>query len=198
MGSGPTAAAAPLAIARGIARVVVVNNSWQLAPWADCLYASDFPWWERFQGVPEFGGLKLCQDIKVKMPPNTRWGVRFVEVNRTADRILVSKFGEIGWGGNSGFGALNLVAQFGVRGIAMVGFDCRIDKGRHWHADHPMMLNNPTEKTVARWRRVLDEAAPTFRALGIDVVNTSPVSALENYPKVTLEEWLGLKQERAA
>lgn len=126
------------------------------------------------------------------------WGVRFVEVNRTADRLLVSKFGEIGWGGNSGFGAVNLAVQFGVSRIILVGFDCRIDKGRHWHADHPISLNNPTVKTVARWRRVLDDAAPTFRALDIEVLNASPVSALAAYPKVTLEQAFGLEAQEAA
>lgn len=119
-------------------------------------------------------------------------------MNRSADRVLVSKFGEIGWGGNSGFGAVNLAVQFGVNRIILVGFDCRIDKGRHWHADHPISLNNPTEKTTARWRRVLDEAAPTFRGLDIEVLNASPVSALISYPKVTLEEALSLQQAEAA
>lgn len=126
------------------------------------------------------------------------WGIRHVTVNRTADRLLVSTFGEIGWCGNSGFGAFNLAVQFGAERIVLVGYDMRIDRGLHWHGNHPQPWNNPTEKTVARWRRCLDEAAPTMRALDIKVLNASSVSALAAYPKVTLEEALGLIQEEAA
>lgn len=78
--------------------------------------------------------------------------------------------------------------QFGVKRIALVGYDMRVDKGLHWHGPHAKGLNNPTPKNVERWRRVTDEAAPTLKALGIDVVNCTPDSALKNYPKQSFAE----------
>lgn len=149
------------------------------------LYATDFPWWEKHGGVPEFTGLKLSQDSKVRHRP--AWGVRQVECVRSQDRILVDFFGKIGWGGNSGFGALNLAVQFGARRIILVGFDMRLDRGVHWHGEH-QGLHNPTDGNVARWRRVIDGAAPSLQALGVEVLNASPISALQAYPKVDFAE----------
>jgi hypothetical protein len=73
--------------------------------------------------------------------------------------------------------------------IVLVGYDMSIAKGLHWHGAHEG-LNNPQERDVARWRRVIDAAAGTIKALGIPVFNASADSALEAYPKVTLEEAL--------
>jgi hypothetical protein len=170
-----------------------------LAPWADVLYATDFPWWEKHRGVTEFHGLKLSQDPKVKGRP--QWGVHQVEAVRSEDRLLVEFFGKIGWGGNSGFGAINLAVQFGVSRIVLVGFDMRLyspadaqrlfgsqDRAVHWHGAH-QGLHNPTTGNVARWRRVTDGAAPALRAMGVEVLNATPHSALAAYRKVDFAEW---------
>ena len=186
--SGPSAAETPLESAKGRARAIAINNSWGLAPWSDVLYANDFAWWERGCGVPEFAGLKVSQDDRLADRPD--WGIRLVTVRTNQDRLLTSTPGEIGWGGNSGFSALNLAVQFGCKRIILVGMDMRIDQGLHWHGKHSPGLNNPTEETTRRWRRVIDGQAPALQALGVEVVNVSPHSALHAYPKMTLEEAL--------
>lgn len=135
--------------------------------------------------------MKLCQAAEIAHRP--AWGVHKITVVRSTDRLLVGNFGEIGWGGNSGFGALNLAVQFGVRRIVLVGFDMRIDKGLHWHGPHKGGLHNPNPANVARWRRCIDEAAPVLEALGVTVVNASPVSALAAYPKVDFAEAIARK-----
>jgi hypothetical protein len=105
--------------------------------------------------------------------------------------------GEIGWGGNGGFHSCNLVCQFGPpRRIILVGFDMRTDKGIHWHGRHGNGLSNPIETTAAKWARILDDVAPEFEALGVEVVNTSPISALRAYPKMSLEEALNADAAR--
>jgi hypothetical protein len=139
--------------------------------------------------LPEFGGLKLCQDSIVAHRP--AWGIRAVTVHRGQDQLLVDTFGELGWGGNSGFGAINLAVQFGASRIILVGFDMRIDKGLHWHGAHKGALSNPNPGNVLRWRRVIDEAAPVLAALGVEVVNTSMISALGAYPKMDFVEAIG-------
>lgn len=155
------------------------------------LYGCDYVWWERNNGVPEFKGLKVSQDPKIE---NHRpgWHVHKVRVVREQDKLLTGTLGVIGWGGNGGFQTINLAVQFGSQLIALVGFDMRLDKGSHWHGTHPRGLNNPTAPNVARWRRVVDEAHATIKALGITVVNLSPVSSLVNYPKMNLDDALTL------
>lgn len=137
--------------------------------------------------MPDFKGLKITQDKQCDRHP---WGIKQIEVVRTKDRLLVSEFGVLGWGGNSGFHALNLAIQFGATKIILVGYDMRLDRGVHWHGRHPTQLNNPTDGNVERWRRAIDGTAPFIDALGVRCINASPVSALMNFPKMTLEDAL--------
>ncbi len=183
--SGPSAKDVPVDLARGKARFIAVNNSWRLAPWADVLYACDFAWWKHADGCPEFAGLKLSIDRQSCR--DQPWGVRKVECNKGDDRLNLRQWNTIGWGGNSGFGALNLAAQFGCRKIILVGFDMTIRFGSHWHGDHPERMNNPRSGNVERWRRAVDNAARQLDAVGILAINCSPISALQNYPKMTFE-----------
>ncbi len=94
----------------------------------------------------------------------------------------------LGWGGNSGFHALNLAVQFGARRIVLVGYDMTVRNGLHWHGAHPRGMNNPTETNTRRWARVLDDQAERIASLGVEVLNASPVSALTAYRRVKLED----------
>lgn len=80
----------------------------------------------------------------------------------------------------------------------LVGYDMRVDLGVHWHGKHEGGLNNPADVNVRRWRKVLDAQAPMLKEMGVSVVNASPVSALEAYPKMTLEAALGMERLDAA
>lgn len=116
--------------------------------------------------------------------------INVVSIVRGRDQVQLERPAEIGDGGNSGFQALNLAAQFGARRICLVGYDMRLDRGVHWHGRHRRGLNNPTDRNLVRWRRALDGAAPVLAALGIEVVNCSPVSTLTAYPVMSLDEAL--------
>jgi hypothetical protein len=186
--SGPSAKDVPLELAQGRARFIAVNNSWQLAPWADVLYAGDWAWWANAKGCPEFKGLKLSIDRRACEQPD--WGIRKVDCAKHDDRLELRRFNRVGWGGNSGFGALNLAVQFGASNIILVGFDMTIRYGSHWHGDHPAGMNNPRPGNVERWRRAIDAAAAQLAPIGIRVFNCSPISTLKACPKVTFQEAL--------
>jgi hypothetical protein len=111
-----------------------------------------------------------------------------VSIQPKQDRILLDRRGVIGDGGNSGFQALNLAAQFGARCILLVGYDMRLDRGVHWFGKHGRGLNNPGEQHLPRWRAAIDGAADTLKTLGIRVFNCSPVSTLKAYPMMTFDE----------
>lgn len=98
--------------------------------------------------------------------------------------------GEIGWGKNSGFQAVNLAARFGAKRIVLVGFDYNLNSGVHWHGTHRPPLTNPRSGTVDEWRAIMDRQAETFERLGIEVLNASAKSSLSAYPRVSLREVL--------
>lgn len=141
--------------------------------------------------MPEFEGIKLSQDAKTCCD----FDVNKVTVAEKVAKILTEEPGKIGsgsvnGGGNSGFQAANIAAQFWPRRIVLVGFDMRVDKGCHWHGRHPRGLNNPGDPLMMYWRKALNDAAEDFAALGIEVINASPVSTLTAYPVMSLKEAL--------
>lgn len=156
-------------------------------PQADILYACDNVWWKKYDGVPTFQGLKLSPDARVD---GKTWGIERVMINRKEDSLLFAQRGLVGWGGNSGFQTINLAAQMGVSKIILIGYDMSIERGTHWHGNHPAGMNNPTAPNVARWRRAIDAAAWLLNLYGVEVINTSMESALVNYPKMSLAEAL--------
>ncbi len=179
--SGPSAKDAPLALLQNHCKSIVINNSWQLAPWADVLYAADDRWWLSARGCPEFSGRKITPDQIAAR----RYGLETVTFARNFYGFSFEP-GVLGNGGHSGFHALNLAAQSGAAKIILVGYDLRIDLGGHWHPDHPKV--NPTAYNIKRWAQRLDEHAQELSERGIAVLNTSPESALRAFPKMSLME----------
>lgn len=182
---------------KGRLRVVTINESWQLAPWADALYSCDGKWWNlRKNEWTKFPGMKVtADDVAPKTFPELRQ-LRFrpTEPGKYVRHLLMDNYGEIGTGQGSGFQTINWLAQLSVKGIAMIGFDgCIIDNKIHWHGSHPGELNNPDQSTFIGWKRWLENAAPTLRSLGIDVVNCSMLSTVGCFPRVevaaTLARW---------
>jgi hypothetical protein len=159
----------------------------------DVVYGCDAAWWRFRRGLPEFNGLKICYagngladfpDIRrVKIP------------HAGVDDLLFDEIGTIGAGGNSGFQALNLAVQFGARKIVLVGFDMTDRSGVHWYGRNRWpMSNNPADHNFKRWIGAFEKAAPVLGQMGVEVVNASPHSALQCFPKKSiaeaLHEWL--------
>lgn len=185
--SGPSAAKVGVELlCKYDVRVIAINTSHELVPWADVLYACDKRWWQRYRGVPDFRGLKITQDVCDEFPD-----VRRVTVDKFSNDLVLEPLGSLGAGGNSGFQAINLAVQFGCRCLLLIGFDMRVDLGEHWHARHPHPLSNPHPiDNLPRWRMAIDGIAPKLKALDIDVINCSSVSMLTAYKKTSLEEAL--------
>lgn len=163
--------------------MIAVNTSWRLVPWADVLHAGDFNWWRKYEGCPEFRGLRTTIERRAA---ETFEGVRLVKCRKPDDRLFLEPAGTIGWGGgNSGFQSLNIAVQAGCSKIILVGVDMRTDRGSHWHGPHPKGMKNPNEMAVGRWRRAMDAAARSVPG-DVQVINCSPVSTLRNYPKMSL------------
>jgi hypothetical protein len=191
VGAGPSVKPEDVDTLRERIHVIAVNESYRLAPWADAVYSCDLAWWKLHKGLADFAGLKLSHDA---IACNTFPGLKRVLIEQVAGNdILIDRPTYVGAGGNSGFQAMNMAVQFGATGIALLGIDCTLEKGEHWHGRHPYHMNNPAPSNVKRWREAFDGAAASLKQLGVDVVNCSAISALTKYPKLTvaqaLERW---------
>lgn len=185
--SGRSATTVDIESLRGLCRVIVVNNSFRLAPWADVLYAADEEWWNVNDDARLFAGMKTTVDVNAAK----NYGLRLLriahETDHTAHAIKIHPRGKIGHFGNSGCQALNLAVQCHAKHIILIGFDfC----GEHWHDPHKEPLRNPSAGRMEKWRARLDSQSARLRALGVKVINASKRSALSEFPKMTIDEAL--------
>lgn len=170
----------------GMARVIVVNESWRRVPDADVLYAHDVRYWQ--QRIDEiragFRGECWTQSLSAAK----RYGLRPIKsYNRDG---LTKSPTAIHNGGNSGYGAINLAYLFGARRILLVGFDMQRTDGRsHWHGDHapPLSQGQPFAQWLPRFKRL----AADLKAAGVAAINCSPTSALDCFPVVPIEAAIG-------
>lgn len=186
--SGESANLEKLDRLKGAAKVVAIKKSFELVPFADVVYGCDGPWWRSVQFLPKFNGLKLAYEPTVC---NAETGVRKIEIkDKLCDKLLFDQLGSVGSGGNSGFQALNLVAQFGARRILLIGFDMQ---GEHWYGRNNWhMCSNPGHWNFPRWVRAFERAQSQLAERGVEVINTSFISQLRCFKRVKLQDVLEL------
>lgn len=111
-----------------------------------------------------------------------------MKIEKHRDEILLDEVGLVGSGGNSGFQALNLAVQFGAKRIILFGFDMNDRSGVHWYGRNAWPLaNNPNHDNFRRWIAAFEGAAPVLEALGVEVINASPNSAIKAFPRRSIE-----------
>lgn len=164
----------------GAIRVIAINRSHELVPWAEVLYAADSGFWRAYSNARKFDGWRFCADEYVRLLDS---GIYPVTIARKPDKTRLSEMirqpvGTVGYGGNSGFQAVNLAAQFGASKILL----CLDYSGSHWHPDHSRALRNPTAAELKVWATHLDRQAKTFKSWGIEVFNVARHSILKAYP----------------
>lgn len=183
---GPSANREDAQRVRGL-KTIVVNRAYELAPWADVLYACDTTFWMAYPKAFQFEGLKVTIDADyVTANPS----LNHVEMDRRLHHIVTSP-GMVGHGKNGGFQALNLAIQFGCRKILLLGFDMAWSEQIHFHGPHKGEgLRNPEPFMVRQWHDAFRNSVEILRAIGARVVNCTPGSALTAFPVMTIEEAL--------
>lgn len=155
-----------------------------LAPWADCLYACDGEWWDKYivEVRDRFKGELWTQDEAAAK----RYGLHRVS---GADKPGLGKNGLIHFGGNSGHQMINLAYLFGAARIILLGFDMqRTDGKSHHHGDHPGNLNKSLP--FHTWMKKFPLIASDLKAEGVEVINCTRKTALNCFEKRSLEEVL--------
>ncbi len=172
--SGPSLTAEDVDYCRGRASVIVVNDNYRLAPWADVLYAADAAWWDAHQGAQEFLGARVTQDAASAR----RWRLHYIASKRGAG--FSSTWDFIHRGDNSGFQALNIAVLAECAPIVLLGFDMKMrGTQRHWFGDHPGALN--VRSPYHTFAAAFDEAAR--RSPELNIINATRETALECFRK---------------
>ena len=149
---------------------IVVNSSWQAARFASILYAGDACWWDSY-------GSEI--DIEAD-----RW---------TCSRQAAAKHRinhHTAYGGyNSGMRAVQFAIERGAKRVILLGFDCSLRHGVHWHGPHER-TKNPDSAKVKTWRSQFKTVAALAKIKKCEVINCSRHTELTCFPVRDLESVL--------
>jgi len=187
--SGPSLTAEDVNFVRGKATVIAVNDAVRFAPWADVLYSSDWPWWQRHQHMADFKGLRVKVGRHSTTPkrhgPSPEDGVIVLRnsgekgIDFSPDALRTAK--------NSGGAAINLAVHLGATRILLLGYDMGPSKGRHHFYDVKPSVNY---SAYAAFRQLIATMVEPLAQAGIVVVNCSRRTSLTCFPRQTLAEAL--------
>lgn len=215
LGGGPSLTLDQLALVRAAreadaVRVIAVNDSYLVAPWADVVYFADAKWinwhtygvakpklgltstdvrdrWEGFAG--QKCGIETAEPylpVHVHVLRVSPWTP---ERGLSVDPGALSTGRHDGYMGHSGFQALNLTTLSGAKTIILLGYDGHpgADGRTHFHGAHP----SPTPEDV--WihiRRSFSCAENQLKAAGVRVLNCSPGTSIDTFEKAALADAL--------
>ncbi len=171
-------------------RVIVVNDNYLVAPWADVLYFADHRWWEWHRsGIAKSWGwvsftaeqVKKAlasfagQKVTIKHPTMANGPDIFSLDNDGSDGLSEKPTG-IRTGSNSGYQALNIAVLAGGNPILLLGYDMSFPGGRsHAHNGHPVKMGQDVylgfAKNFVSMKSTLDK-------LGVRVVNCTAGSSI--------------------
>lgn len=189
IGSGPSLVQEDVNACLGVGTpVIVINDTYKLAPWADALFAADYRWWVRNPEAQSFRGLKFGANRRIS---DTRSTPSFpnVHVLKVTNRDGFDPRPDcIRSGANSGYMAIHLAVHLGATKIILLGYDMAPSKdGRlHWHADH----SEQRPMQFRQWINSMTGLSVYLREHGITVINASRESALQCFDRKPLKEAL--------
>lgn len=193
LGNGPSLTKEDIDKCREVGRIIALNASFQLAPWADVLYAGDAHFWRWYRTANEFLGLRIGMAYDAKTG-------RFFHGWESMDPYHVcfmASTGETGLekdqrglrhGANSGHAAINLAVHFGAKRIILLGYDMQpVDGGHHWFGKQPVNIPDPPYE---RFMKPFDIMAKELKKAGIECINCTPGSALEAFEIKSIDDVL--------
>ena len=191
--------------------VIGINNAYQLGAWIDILFFGDWTWFEsHMKQLRSCKGLLVSCSGRLPEHQQSRDAARVKYVKKAEDiktggkkKVgLTSAKRQVVWNYNSGAAAINLAVHFGAVKSVLVGFD--MQPGRvggkdgdvtHWHGAHFEKHKGDVSKIRPPFHRHLS-CFPAIKkdadAMGVTIYNMSPDSAIDCFPKITLEEALKL------
>ncbi len=197
---GPSLTQSQVDYVRGKCKVIVINSSYLLAPWADLLYFCDNRWYEecghkdRTEFI-EFKGIKVTLR-NPSMPEEIK------KLDHRGGTGLCLEPDGLMTGSNSGYQCMNLAYHLGGNRQLLLGYDMKIINGKsHWHGGHkkdPKHTYTGKADLIVLAHKTLEYTMlPKFLTIvkplkeaGIEVINCTPDSALDCFPKANLYDVL--------
>lgn len=179
---GPSVSWQPVAALEG-RKVIAVNSSYTIAPFAQFVFFGDARWWHEHRAA-----LEESERLSVTCA-NVSGGRRLKRLLRSDVKIGISRDpARVVMGRTSLHAAINLATLLGAARIVLLGADMQADGERtHHHAAHKWPVKAGCwDKQMA----TLSYAVAPLAELGIEVINTSPRSRIDFWPHRSLDRCL--------
>jgi len=148
---------------------IAVNSSWKAARFAEVIYGGDDVWWKAYGHEIDIPARRVCF------------------MRQTAVRLGIEHHkGAAGSVICSGYQAIRWAMSQGAKRIILLGFDCSVSNGTHWHGDHEK-TGNPDARKVASWARHFNALALVAKAQRVEIINCSRETSLKCFPRMKLE-----------
>ena len=178
--SGPSLTQDDIDYCRGKGKVYVVNETHQLAPWADVLYAADGDWWDKNPDAHDFAGEKWTCSLSAAEKYD------LFEIGVKCHWHWSKTPGVIASGGNSGFQAVNMAYLDGATKIILLGYDMGHKAGSKKHFFEDKDAKILRQSNYAQWIKRFAKAAEFMDDLR--VINCSRETNLECFERTTLQD----------
>ncbi len=161
-------------------RVIAVNATGSLAPWADVLYGCDEGFWSVYGPTMPRGPERwTANELAARA-----YGINFVASRDEPG--LSEPPSVINQGGNSGYQAIGLAYAWGAARVILLGYDMQRTGGKsHWHGDHKGGLPN-LGPALATWPAKFEAIQRQWP----HVVNATRETALTCFPRASLADAL--------
>lgn len=175
----------------------VCNDAYLLAPDAALLHACNWQWWNaRWEKVRDLP----CEKWTTRSESAERYGIRWIaEVNKPG---LSTDPEVLHHGHSSGYQLVGQAYRKGATRIVLLGYDMKFDPaydGRSHHiGDTPRHFFGEYEKSLQHWPSVmvrkgvhvelLELYESIARQNAVEIINCTPDSAIECFPKVSIEQ----------
>jgi hypothetical protein len=164
-------------------KIIAVNNSWELVPFADVVFACDVTWWNVHIE-------KVRQEFKGECWTTSKRARELHNINLilSEDNPGLNTNKRVNLGGNSGYQAVNLAYTFGARTIFMLGLDCKPaeDGKAHWFGQHGKGLSQ--KQNYSKWKDRFPKLAKDLEKYNAKAYNLSRDTALTCFERMSLEE----------
>jgi hypothetical protein len=164
----------------------VCNDSYLIAPFAVVCYFADSKWFKWHREKPEwiaFKGEKCTIHSSAFQVDDPNIHV----LKNSGHEGLSSDPAGIMTGSHSGYQLVNIATLTGASRVLLLGYDCkRVNGKKHFFGDHPDGTEPPYDSIKKRYNK-MEQAA---KGLRIEILNATPGSALEAFPKVELADAL--------
>jgi len=184
-------------------RVIGINRAYQLGEWVDAVYFYDCSFYNHHKTLmDQFGGLKFSTCSR--FAGNKSRGVRYIPRDWDGKTGISPKSDQVFFNYSSGGAAVDLAIKLGAKEIVLVAFDmCNGSNNEtHWHGGYKekqqaeaqdarnkgrvYKKKMPHKRHAKPWRALFHNA----KRYGVEIVNASYTTTINEIPQVNIEEYL--------